>query len=192
MRPYLISILLLVGAFTISAQPVDLTSFNQSRLDINQWGMITLGGWALGNIGINALLISGASGSQKYFYQGNAYWNLANLALAGFGLYNSLSADPESFNVFETIKQHYNIQKILLINAGLDVAYITGGFYLKERADNSSSNQDRLKGYGRALMLQGSFLLVFDLALYFIHSNQTSWLRNIVMNSHGIGMRWEF
>lgn len=62
------------------------------------------------------------------------------------------------------------MQNFLLLNAGLDVAYIATGFYLKERAKNSSS-PERLRGYGNSLLLQGGFLLAFDIAFYFIHQN---------------------
>jgi hypothetical protein len=68
----------------------------------------------------------------------------------------------------EIIKDFNSLQNILLLNAGLDVAYIATGFYLKERSKNSSSSE-RLTGYGNSLLLQGGFLLLFDVALYFIH-----------------------
>ena len=56
--------------------------------------------------------------------------------------------------------------KILLVNVGLDVAYITGGFLMKEMAKTRESKQDLLRGYGRSLILQGGFLLAFDIILF--------------------------
>ena len=52
------------------------------------------------------------------------------------------------------------------MNAGLDVAYITGGFLMKEMAKSRESKRNILDGYGRSLILQGGFLLVFDAVLF--------------------------
>lgn len=154
--------------------------------------MITLGGWALGNIAVNGLLARNASGSTKYFYQGNVYWNLVNLGLAGFAYFASTSADPAAYNLSESIKEFYSIQKILLFNAGLDVAYITGGFFLKERARNIENRRDMFKGFGNALILQGGFLLAFDLVMYFIHNSNADFLQNLSMSQNGLGLVLRF
>ncbi len=71
-----------------------LLSFNQKRLQTNKIGMLTLGSWALFNIGTGVLASRQATGSNKHFHQMNAYWNVANLALAGFGYYGSANSDP--------------------------------------------------------------------------------------------------
>ncbi len=97
-------------------------------------------------------------------------WNVVNLGIAAFGYLNAVNSDPASMTNVEIIKDFNSLQNFLLLNAGLDVAYIATGFYLKERSKNSSSSE-RLKGYGNSLLLQGGFLLVFDIALYFIHQN---------------------
>jgi hypothetical protein len=69
----------------------------------------------------------------------------------------------------EIIKEFNNFQNIFLLNAGLDAAYIATGLYLRERSKNSPNHSNRLKGYGNSLFLQGGFLMVFDIAMYFIH-----------------------
>jgi hypothetical protein len=147
-----------------------LMSFHQSRMNINETAMLVLGGWAAGNILIGTYGNFKASGEAKYFHQFNAAWNIVNLGIAAFGYFNAVNSDPSSMTNLEIIKDFNSLQNLLLLNAGLDVAYIATGFYLKERAKNSSSSE-RLKGYGNSLLLQGGFLLVFDIALYFIHQN---------------------
>jgi hypothetical protein len=187
-----LSFLFIVISITSLLQAQDLKEFNQERLQINKIGMITLGSWALGNIAINGLLAGNATGSTKYFYQGNIYWNLVNLGLAGFAYYASANTDPASFTLSESIKEFYSIQKILLFNAGLDLAYITGGFFLKERAKNIENRRDMLSGFGNALILQGGFLLVFDLAMYFIHNSNAGFLQNLSINQNGLSMVLHF
>jgi hypothetical protein len=56
----------------------------------------------------------------------------------------------------------------------LDLAYIAGGFYLMERAKNTTNRPERLKGYGKSVILQGSFLFVFDIILHTVHSKQST------------------
>jgi hypothetical protein len=167
---------------TIAQSNAELRSFNQKRLQTNKIGMLTLGSWALINIGTGSVVARQATGSNKHFHQMNAYWNVVNLALAGFGYYGSASADPASFNLFSSVKEHYSMEKILLLNAGLDAAYIATGLYLTERAKNSTSQADRLKSFGQSIMLQGGFLLVFDAAMYLIHNSHVNQLKGILDN----------
>ena len=66
------------------AQPVDqefLTRFNAERIELNTWGMVVLLGWAVGNIGVGTAGYFTTSGSTRYLHQGNAAWNLVNLAI---------------------------------------------------------------------------------------------------------------
>ena len=162
------------------AQSPELQQFNQKRLQITKIGMLTLGGWAIGNIGTAALALSQASGSNKHFHQMNLYWNAVNLAIAGFGYYGASQSDPLTYNLFSSLKEHYSMEKILLLNAGLDVAYLTGGFYLLERSKNSQNREALFKGFGNSIILQGGFLLVFDTAMYFIHHTNIGVLKNII------------
>lgn len=178
----LLSVLLCLSYSIFAQHNTELLLFNQQRLQTNKIGMITLGSWALINIGSGAIAARQATGSNKYFHQMNAYWNVVNLALAGFGYYGSATSDPASFHLFASIKEQYGLEKILLLNAGLDVAYMATGLYLTERAKNSISQANRLKGFGQSLMLQGGFLLLFDATLYFIHHSHVNGLRNILDN----------
>lgn len=148
-------------------------SFHQSRMNINENAMLILGGWAAGNILIGTYGNFKANGEAKYFHQFNAMWNVVNLGIAAFGYFNAVNSDPSSMTNLEIIKDYNSLQNFLLLNAGLDVAYIVTGFYLKERAKNSSS-AERLRGYGNSLLLQGGFLLLFDVTLYFIHQNNAN------------------
>jgi hypothetical protein len=96
-------------------------------------------------------------------------------------------------NGLQILNDHESFQKLLLLNAGLDVAYFSFGLYLKERSKTSSS-ADRLRGYGNSLLLQGGFLLAFDLILYFVHDHNATvllypFLEPVLTGSAGIGAR---
>ena len=169
-----------------------IQSFEQQRQDINKTGMLVLGSWAAGNILIGTYGSIKAKGEAKYFHQFNAMWNVVNLGIAAFGYFNAVNSDPASMTNVEILKDYNSLQSFLLLNAGLDAAYIMTGFYLKERSKNSSS-AERLKGYGNSLLLQGGFLLVFDVALYFIHQSNANinlypQLESLLAGGVGVGI----
>lgn len=177
-------------------QNSDLLQFNTERLQVNKTGMLVLGSWAVGNIGINAFLTRNASGSDGHFYRMNIYWNVVNLALAIPGLRHSIITDPASLNLAESVSEYHRMGKILLLNAGLDVAYITGGFLMKEMAKTRPGKFDILDGYGRSLVLQGGFLLAFDLILYTALQSKGAQLDKILetvqMGPGSIGLTFAF
>ncbi|MCI0496562.1 hypothetical protein L0Z72_16290 [candidate division KSB1 bacterium] len=177
------------------SQTTDLDQFNHNRNQINKYAMMTLGSWAVGNMAVNGALYRSGEKDRKYFYQMNIAWNAINLAIAGFGLYGALNPDT-TLTLFESIKQQGNIEKILLFNAGLDVGYIMTGFYLKERAKNLLQHHDRLKGYGNSLVLQGGFLFLFDLTVYFIqagnHDLMKKLLDHVTLAPGSIGLTLHF
>ncbi|MBS4035382.1 MAG: hypothetical protein KGZ85_13005 [Ignavibacterium sp.] len=170
-----------------------LFSFHQNRMNINENGMLVLGGWAAGNILAATYGNFKAKGEAKYFHQFNAMWNVVNLGIASFGYFNAINSDPASMTNLEILNDYNSLQSFLLLNAGLDIAYIMTGFYLKEREKNSSGSE-RLRGYGNSLILQGGFLLVFDIGLYFIHQNNANinlypHLESFLSGGVGIGIK---
>jgi hypothetical protein len=169
-----------------------IQSFEQERQNINRTGMLVLGSWAAGNILIGTYGIVKTKGEAKYLHQFNAMWNVVNLGIAAFGYFNAVNSDPASMTNVEIIKDFNSLQNFLLLNSGLDVAYIATGFYLKERSKNSS-NAERLRGYGNSLLLQGGFLLAFDVAMFFIHQNNANinlypHLESMLAGGLGIGL----
>jgi hypothetical protein len=154
--------------------------YAQKSFDLQKKGMIYLGSWATLNI------LSGTSGSflsensTKYFHQMNAGWNLVNLGIAGFALYNISNTDVSALNYSQSLSELRNLDKFLLLNTGLDVGYMATGAWLWERGIRKNSN--RLEGYGKSLLLQGAFLFAFDLVLYLSHSPITKDLLGLTDN----------
>lgn len=169
--------------------------YENSRRHINQTGMMVLGGWALANIAAGAFGNFNSSGESKYFWQFNAMWNTVNLGIAAFGYFGNAPLGPsEQITLSETLKEYSSLQNILLLNAGLDAAYITAGFLLREKSKSSTKNAERLRGYGNSLILQGAFLLAFDIALYFINLNHANvylypMIGSVADGQFGLGMQ---
>ncbi|MEP6710829.1 MAG: hypothetical protein ABJA37_00355 [Ferruginibacter sp.] len=150
-------------------QQATLDNFNLKKQKINKNGFLILGSWSAANIIYGSIATSQTQGSNKYFHQMNAIWNGITLAFVAAGY---LGAKKESGLSYEqALKKQATIEKIFLFNAGLDVAYIAVGFYLKERSKTTAKNPDRLKGHGESVALQGSALLLFDVMMYSIHNS---------------------
>ncbi|WP_194777365.1 DUF6992 family protein [Pararhodonellum marinum] len=167
--------------------------FNQKRLDYNRKGMLILGSWAVGNMILGGALAGKTYGEVKAFHQMNLYWNSVNLLIAGFGYYGATREIP-SQDFWETIQAQQSIEKILLVNAALDVAYMAGGFWLQERGKRLDKPQ--FIGFGKSVVLQGAFLMSFDVILYLFHRNHAvelpKILESIRITENGLGLLLTF
>lgn len=161
---FLITAIVLVTTMMVSAQTDghEFSGFLQQHINHQKTGMIMLGSWGLANAltgGIGGLR---ANGENKYFHQMNLGWGLVNAAIAGFGYYSAARMGSDISGILDLLQANQSLQKTLLVNAGLDVAYMMGGLYLMERSRRPDVNQERLKGFGKSIIMQGAFLLVFD------------------------------
>jgi hypothetical protein len=93
-----------------------------------------------------------------------------NLGIGLAGYFGAIS-DLTSLNQGQIVSAYHDMQNLYILNAGLDVAYIAIAFLLLERAKNLLKWRPLLRGYGYGLILQGSFLLVFDLVMFFMHKS---------------------
>ena len=175
--------LLLSYAFT---QSTLFSPIHESRLDKQRKGMLVLGSWALGNMALGAIRLGQTTGENRAFQQMQIGWGAVNLGIATLGYLGTMHTDYSSWDTYRSVQEHYKIQKILLFNAGLDVGYMLGGAYLLERGQRDLKNAERLRGFGRSILIQGAFLFVFDLSLHSILANDNPKLKSI-LNQSSIG-----
>jgi len=164
-------LLILVISASVAEAQNDYQSFYEKSVSINNTGMYVLGSWAIANIAVGAYGWANNSRQSKYFHQMNLFWNTVNLSIVGFALYRNYSGDISLMTAAEMMSEHSKVERLYLINAGLDVLYVGTGFLLKHLAENNSKRRDLLKGYGNSVILQGSFLFVFDLVMWSIQRN---------------------
>jgi hypothetical protein len=188
---------ILMGHLSL-AQTTDtrLLDFNQKRGTLQKRGLYVLGSWALGNIAVSGAMWNSTTGSENYFHQFNVYWNSVNVLIGAGGLWKLRKYDPAKYNTFESLNEHYKSEKTFIFNAALDIAYITAGFLLRDKQENSLDAQQRNQGFGDGLILQGSFLFVFDVGMYILHQRHLikskSFLNKIQLSSNGMGLRMVF
>lgn len=112
-------------------------------------GMGTLNGWALANITTSAVLAIESDDPQlTAFHEMNVGWNTVSLALATTSLILDRPAEPTK------------LARVFWINTALDVGYMAGGLAMRQRG--LRMDEPNLVGWGDSILLQGSFLFVFD------------------------------
>ena len=92
-----------------------------------------------------ALLRPGMGELARGFWAMTLFWVAIDAGIAAWSLFSPIE-DLEAF------------RRILLVNSGLDVVYLIVGVVLLLRT------APLVRGFGIAILMQGGFLLVFDLA----------------------------
>jgi hypothetical protein len=193
----LICISLCLGAI---AQRNFNDSLAYSRNHTTEKAMITLGSWAAANI-ISGFIVAGQTqGETKYAWQMNAYWNFINGGLAIMGYINARKAMSKKYGLAENEAEQASIEKLYAFNLGLDLAYIAGGFFLREKGMNTENmkSRDQLKGYGTSIVIQGGFLLLMDGVMITLHHRNSvrlnKKLKNLELGAgpNGLGLSYKF
>jgi hypothetical protein len=174
MRNTLLSLAFLLLASSSIAQRSLSDSVAEYRRGLTQKAMITLGAWSVANIASGLIIGTSTTGEAKYFWLMNSYWNFFNLGLAGLGYAGTLKM-PGGLGFAGNLEAQHAIEKLYIFNGGLDLVYITGGFYLREHGLREAKQKDRdmFRGFGSSIILQGAYLLLMDCTMYALHHKNT-------------------
>ena len=181
-------IFLLLSASTAFGQ---VSQYQSDFNKINENLMLGLGSYAVTNF------IAGGIGyatsqdqATKYFHEMNVMWNTVNLGLAVPG-YLKAKRGGKALTLEEMIKEQKKTETIFLVNDVLDLGYVATGIWMRNESVNQGDRADMFKGYGNSLILQGSFLLVFDAYAYYRHRNhakQLPMLDKVSVHTSGAGL----
>ncbi|NER07561.1 MAG: hypothetical protein F6K17_35855 [Okeania sp. SIO3C4] len=194
-------ILLLLFLFFCSSvyaqEQTETAIFFKETRKYNNRGMLVLGSWAVANIGLGINGMRNTSGSDYHFHQMNFAWNFVNLSLASYGLISDRFKDYSNYNDQELMKAHKKIERVFLINSFLDVVYISVGYGMTRLEETPWGDIDVFKGFGNALILQGGFLLLFDIAMYGLqHSRRKKFINSMPIKFsfgvNSVGIRMNF
>jgi hypothetical protein len=193
MRHIILFTLTIILSSSIHSQE-DQMSFLEKKTQIEKRSMTTLAGWAGLNIVSGSIGWATTEDESKYFNQMNVAWNIVNL---GISLPSLLRKHPKDLSNDEIMRQQHTIEKVLLLNVGLDVAYVTSGFLLKEMSKNNPDNYHRYRGFGNSLLLQGGFLFVFDIIQFVVHQQHRkkgaqNLSSGLSLSKQGIGLCYNF
>jgi hypothetical protein len=143
--------------------------FQERELLIGR-GLAILSAWALLNLIGSGYLVRHADRRHApyYFHGMNVMWGAINAALACWGILQLHFKVPAGLGVAELFRTQLFYENLFLLNAGLDVAYVMTGYYLRAQAASTGQRPERLLGFGQSLWVQGGFLLVFDAVMWTI------------------------
>lgn len=160
---------LLIIPFLINAQQDNLEQYFKRKHQIESRSMVALGTWSVSNLAIGTYqAISLAEGHDKYFNRMNATWNAVNLPIAIWGFVRASKNNkmPESLGKMK--KQQRGLEIALLVNGGLDLGYIAAGIWMNQKYA-STKEPDMVRGFGNAILMQGTYLLITDIVQYTLH-----------------------
>jgi hypothetical protein len=165
--------LALALALTLSAPALDLPTWNADRLQTQGVGLGVLGGWALTNLAVGAVGTALAQDERvRWVFLGSLLWNTVNLALSVVGLATQWKTDPAAFDARQSLQASSSTSTVYWVNAGLDLAYLGTAAFLWQRGEVTADA--RMVGIGQALLVQGGFLLVFDVVMALLQGALTS------------------
>ena len=163
-----------------------LNQFNHGRLEKNKQLMVTLGSWSAVNLVSGGLGSLSLDATSQHFHQMNALWNTVNFSLAASGLIRYRKDKSTIFSLSETISEQHKTEKIFLVNSAIDISYIGAGAFLNYQSGLGGANASIQKGFGNSLIVQGAFLLIFDVAAFYIHKKNR--LKNLEPIVQSIGL----
>ena len=142
-------------------------SVAMERINITRNYMTALGAWGLVNVVQGSISATNTVGPEHYFHQMSSYFNAVNVGIAAVGFLGIKKQLLKINTLASEIQAQQKIQKILLINSALDVGYF--GIGLLMRNSGIKNQNAKIQGYGGSIMLQGTFLLVYDLLQFGAH-----------------------
>jgi len=143
-------------------------SFNLYRLQQRLFPVLL--GWALGSIATGLFWIKNQDGSVAGFGSQFASWGAVDLILALFGLQGARRNIARQVQGEISPAQHARqagiFERLVGLNAGLDLGYIAAGAWLAGTPVSMPQKRPGFRsGIGWGIMVQGAFLLVWDLLL---------------------------
>ncbi len=166
---------------------------------LTKTGLTILSGWSLASIATGLIGQNNTTGEQKYFYKKNILWGGINLGISGLGMLRMAISPAKNYSPAGALKQVEATQRIFLFNTGLDLAYIGLGLYTRERANRfTGDKKDKLLGSGNSLIVQSSFLTLFDGVMYLLHSKNRNRLDvklenlSLYATPKGLGLSYRF
>ena len=183
--------LALLTALTLCA-PVDLEAWNRDRLQTSRVGMIVLGTWAVGNMGVGAFGFGLERDERlRFLHLGNLVWNAVNLGLALNTLIREWNENPVALDAKKSLEASEQIEKIFFINGALDLGYLATAAFLWQRGE--ATGDPKLVGFGQALVIQGAFLVLFDLTMGILNARLTGrLLEGVTVSVTPVGLSTRF
>lgn len=148
----------------------ELRDFDERFRLILRKHLAVLGWWCLIN-GVSALLgLFLLGGGWWYFVLMNASWAIINFLVVLWIYHHIIARQFADGNTYQRFEGQRHVEKMLLLNIGLDLAYIFAGLFLWTLGRVPDTlHVDLWRGFGASVVLQGTFLFIHDNVFYRLH-----------------------
>jgi len=132
--------------------------------------LAVLGWWCILNLAVGLPVMFYFKGMWWYFFVMNISWALINFTIVLFLYDHVFFLRFQQGNVYQRFEVQRHVQRMLLLNIGLDTAYIFAGLYLKTLAlVPGITYPDLWLGFGWSVIIQGAFLFIHDNIFHLLH-----------------------
>jgi len=174
MRPKLHHIRYLITSFTqplrLQAPFDEISDFDHRFRGILRRHLAILAWWSILNLGLGLVALVFFEGILYYFLMMGLVWGIVNMLVAMLIFYHAVFKKFKKGNAFERFEAQRHVEKILLLNIGLDFAYCFMGLLLREHGFLQGQKTPELWiGMGWSVVVQGLFLLLQDSWVYRLH-----------------------
>ena len=177
-----------------------LATYNLHKTRINKTGLKILGSWGLVNITAGGIgYVTSTQNETKYFSEMSMAWGVVNTGIAALSLINVRREMAANLGYEGAYRSYKASKKLYLINAGLDVVYIGVGLGLAGYSQNTrltKTDQSMYSGFGKSVVIQGVFLLLFDNFMFSAHQlDNSKWYRimnEIRFTNKTVGFNYSF
>jgi multidrug transporter EmrE-like cation transporter len=146
--------------------------FDQQMLQLSRLHATVLGFWASLNVvtgGILTFMHPGEVGSLA-FHTMNLSWGFINGGIAAFVYFHTKKSAARPKMLLRRLNLQRHVEKVLLFNVGLDLAFVIAGIALYQRAFTVDAAYPELwKGFGTSVLIQAAYLLIQDSVFYRLH-----------------------
>jgi hypothetical protein len=115
-------------------------------------------GWGIGSTIVGAGLATAKTPVVRHVGLQAVSWGAIDAALALSGRINARRKEQQLLDKAEEQHEASHFRKIVAVNAGLDVLYVLGGWWLMRRSERDAAR----RGMGLGIIVQGAFLLIYD------------------------------
>lgn len=148
----------------------ELRDFDERFTIILRKHLAVLGWWCILNLLAGLPILFLFDGALWYFQLMNLTWAFINFSIVLWIFDHIFYVRFAEGNTFQRFEVQRHVEKMLLLNIGLDTAYVFAGLYLKALGQIPDiSHPEMWTGFGWSVILQGVFLFCHDNFFHLLH-----------------------
>lgn len=148
----------------------ELKDYDQRFHLILEKHLALLGWWCFINLGIGLLGVYLWNHFWDYFFLMNISWAVINFSIVYWIFHHIILRKQTKLTVYQRFENQRHVDRMLLLNIGLDISYVFAGLYLQTLGRLPEVSHPELwSGFGWSILIQGVFLCIHDNVFYQLH-----------------------